>query len=102
MSAPARPVLAVIRELVRKSLFPPGKRSASNRVRNCRHCSNGVPDQEFTRPLESLESGFEVSSSVHRAALLPVHIFLFAATLLTTTVFGYSLVHSFSLHLALD
>ncbi|MBV8551029.1 MAG: site-2 protease family protein [Acidobacteriaceae bacterium] len=61
-----------------------------------------MPDQGFTRPLESLEGGFEATSSLRATALLWVHALLFIATLITTTVFGYALVQAFAMHRPLD
>ncbi len=61
-----------------------------------------MPDSGFSPSLESFGDGLQAGSWVRSAAQWSLHLLLFAATLLSTTVFGFALVHAFLLRRALN
>lgn len=61
-----------------------------------------MPDSGFSPSLESFERGLQAGSYIRSAAQWGLHILLFAATLLSTTVFGFALAHSFLLQRPLN
>jgi membrane-associated protease RseP (regulator of RpoE activity) len=61
-----------------------------------------VPDSGFSPSLESLNGGLHAGVSVRSVAQWGLHILLFAATLLSTTVFGFALSHAFLLRQSLN
>ena len=61
-----------------------------------------MPDSGYSPSLESFNSGVHAGFSVRAFCQLGLHVLLFAATLVSTTVFGFALAHAFVLRQPLD